>query len=103
VFVRVLGSIPGPIVMGAVFDSSCAYWQEECGNRGNCYVLDNEDLSLRLFIVAAAVRVVSVAFGFLAWGFFNKTLCDHGHKVERNDKLNAVNPIIMIDADVTNI
>ena len=102
-FVRVLGSIPGPIVMGAIFDSSCAYWQEECGDRGNCYVLDNEDLSLRLFLVTIAVRIVSVAFGFLAWGFFSKTLynCGNGVDEENQKELKAVNPNVLKDSDMT--
>jgi len=105
VFVKVLGSIPGPIVMGAIFDSSCAYWEEECGDRGNCYVLDNEDLSLRFFLVTVAIRIISVAFGFLAWGFFNKTLgnCGTGINSESENELKTVNPIniVMMDRDVT--
>ena len=105
VFVKVLGSIPGPIVMGAIFDSSCAYWQEECGDRGNCYVLDNEDLSLRFFLVTVAIRIISVAFGFLAWGFFNQTLCNRGTGIHREseNELKTVNPIdiVMMDRDVT--
>jgi len=86
VIVKILGNIPGPIIVGVIFDSSCAYWQEECGDRGNCYVLDNEDLSLRLFLVSAAARALSVLFGFLAWGLFNKTLCKHGMKAEQLDE-----------------
>ncbi|XP_065898047.1 solute carrier organic anion transporter family member 4C1-like isoform X2 [Dysidea avara] len=102
VFVRIFGSIPGPIVMGAIFDSSCAFWQEECGDRGNCYVLDNEDLSLRLFLITVAVRIISVAFGFLAWGFFNKTLCNRGIGVdeENENEMKDVNPIVMKDTDM---
>ena len=84
--VRVLGNIPGPIIVGAIFDSSCAFWQEECGDRGNCYILNNEDLSLRLFLVSAAIRALSVLFGFLAWGFFNKTLCNRGIEREQLDE-----------------
>ncbi|XP_065898056.1 solute carrier organic anion transporter family member 4A1-like isoform X2 [Dysidea avara] len=86
VIVRVLGNIPGPIIVGAIFDSSCAFWQEECGDRGNCYILNNEDLSLRLFLVSAAIRALSVLFGFLAWGFFNKTLCNRGIEREQLDE-----------------
>ena len=84
--VKILGNIPGPIVVGVIFDSSCAYWQEECGDRGNCYVLDNEDLSLRLFLVSAAARALSVIFGFLAWGLFNKTICNREIKAEKSDE-----------------
>ena len=73
-FFRLFGSIPGPIIVGALFDSSCLYWQEECGSRGNCWVYDNNDLSLRMFGVSTGVRVASVIFAFCAW-IFLMSLC----------------------------
>jgi len=76
VLFRLLGNIPGPIIVGALFDSSCLYWQEECGNRGNCWVYDNNHLSLGMFGVTTGVRVASVIFGFCAWIFFDVTLCN---------------------------
>ena len=68
-FIRTLGSIPGPIIFGALFDASCVYWQEECGDRGNCWVYENEDLSLQMLGVSACagIRIVSVMFAFCTW------------------------------------
>ena len=76
-FARALGSIPGPLIFGALFDASCVYWQEECGDRGNCWVYHNEDLSLRLFGLATGVRLIAVVFSFLTWLFFDVTFCNH--------------------------
>jgi len=77
VLVRLLGSVPGPIIVGALFDSSCLYWrEEECGGRGNCWVYDNDDLSLRMFGTTVGVRVMSVIIAFCAWIFFDITFCD---------------------------
>ena len=73
---RLLGTIPGPIIVGALFDSSCLYWQEECGNRGNCWVYDNNRLSLGMFGMSTGVRVASVIFAFCAWIFFDVTFCN---------------------------
>ena len=78
VFFRALGSIPGPLIFGALFDASCVYWQEECGDRGNCWVYDNEDMSLRVFGVSMGVRIVSVIFALCTWIFYDVTLCNRG-------------------------
>lgn len=76
-FFRILGAIPGPIVMGALFDASCEFWQEQCGDRGNCWVYQNEDLSLRIFGVVSSARVLSVIFAICTYLFFDVTLCNH--------------------------
>lgn len=78
--VRAVGSIPGPIVVGALFDSSCLHWQEDCGDRGKCYVYDNDDLTLRLFSLAAGIKVLSIICGFFAWIFFGVRLFDPSKK-----------------------
>ena len=83
---RVLGGIPGPIIVGALFDASCLYWQEECGDRGNCWVYDNNNLSLRTFGVSLGVRIMSLMFAFCAWIFFDVTFCNHNKvKEQEND------------------
>ena len=76
VFFRILGSIPGPIVIGALFDASCEFWQEQCGERGNCWVYHNEDLSLRIFGVVGSARVLSVICAICIYVFFDVTLCN---------------------------
>jgi hypothetical protein len=38
------GTIPGPVAMGRLFDSNCAYWRRGCGNTTeNCLVYDNRN------------------------------------------------------------
>lgn len=34
--------IPGPIIYGAVIDSTCLIWDESCGQRGNCWFYDKD-------------------------------------------------------------
>ena len=67
VLFRAFGSIPGPILFGVVFDSVCVYWQYECGRRGNCWVYDNTNLSLRALAIALVGLAVNVVLSFLAW------------------------------------
>jgi len=89
VFFRILGTIPGPIIVGALFDASCLYWREECGGRGNCWVYDNDNLSLQMFGTTVGVRVASVIAAFCAWIFFDITFCNRG-KVKEQEELTAV-------------
>jgi len=82
--VHALGNVPGPIIIGALFDSSCLYRQEECGNRGNCWVYDNKLLSLRIFLVCSVIMTVSLASAFCAWLFFRVILCNR-YKVNQDN------------------
>lgn len=34
--------IPGPIIFGAIIDSTCVLWEQSCGSRGNCWVYHKE-------------------------------------------------------------
>ena len=69
---RAFGSIPGPIVFGAIFDSACIYWQYECSRRGNCWIYNNEHLSQRAVLLALLGIVLNFIFSFLTWIFYPK-------------------------------
>ena len=71
---RLVGSIPGPLVYGALFDGACAYWQTECGVRGNCAVYDRSALAIRLFGITIATVTVSFVFLLLTWLTYPKKL-----------------------------
>jgi len=73
--------------MGALFDASCEFWQEQCGDRGNCWVYNNEDLTLRIFVFSTSVRILSSIFAICVWIFFDVTLCSH-YKAEETSKTN---------------
>jgi len=90
VFFRAFGSIPGPITIGALFDASCVYWQEECGDRGNCWVYENYDLSLRMFSVIVGIRTVSLIFAFCTWMFYDVTLCSHNQMTDEKEMKKVV-------------
>lgn len=69
---RAFGSIPGPILFGAIFDSACVYWQFECSRRGNCWVYNNVHLSQRALILALLGIAANFIFSFLSWLFYPK-------------------------------
>lgn len=37
---KLFGLMPGPIIFGALIDSTCLFFQSTCGVTGNCYVYD---------------------------------------------------------------
>ncbi|XP_060063073.1 solute carrier organic anion transporter family member 4A1-like [Ylistrum balloti] len=66
VALRLLGTIPGPVLTGYVIDSSCALWQDLCGIEGSCYVYDRYEMGWRLFLWWIAVKLFSAVTFFLA-------------------------------------
>ena len=41
---RLLGTIPGPIALGAMLDKACTIWQETCGELGSCWIYDDNKI-----------------------------------------------------------
>ena len=56
---RLLGTIPGPILGGLVFDSTCLLWQEEDGIQGNCWIHDNNALYVRNMVLVMLALTLS--------------------------------------------
>ncbi|XP_053330553.1 solute carrier organic anion transporter family member 4C1 [Spea bombifrons] len=67
-FIRLLGSIPGPITFGVLIDSSCMLWNiNECGSKGACWTYDNPDTSYKLIAISAASKAITILFLFVAY------------------------------------
>lgn len=43
--VRLLGTIPAPMIFGLLIDETCILWQESCDDHGACLVYDNKYMS----------------------------------------------------------
>ena len=43
---RIIGSIPGPIIGGQLIDQSCIAWQEDCGSQGSCRLYNRKKLAM---------------------------------------------------------
>ncbi|EDV28795.1 uncharacterized protein TRIADDRAFT_20303 [Trichoplax adhaerens] len=66
-FLRLLGSVPGPIIMGWIIDNSCHVWKIECGQKSSCWFYDNN--LMRFLILGAGVffkGIASIGY-FMAW------------------------------------
>lgn len=47
--VRILGTIPAPMIFGALIDDTCILWHDSCEGRGACLVYDNYWMSWLVF------------------------------------------------------
>ncbi|XP_037980758.1 solute carrier organic anion transporter family member 4C1 isoform X2 [Motacilla alba alba] len=71
VFIRLLGTIPGPILFGVAIDNSCTLWDiNECETKGVCWVYDNERMAYLLMGISAACKIVTIIFVVMAVYFY---------------------------------
>ncbi|CAH1238164.1 SLCO4C1 [Branchiostoma lanceolatum] len=75
-FIRLLGSVPGPILMGAAIDRTCLLWQGDVtsdgtcdvSDRGACWVYENSTMSLYFFIIVLVLKIFSTTcMGLALW------------------------------------
>uniref|UniRef100_A0A671K612 Solute carrier organic anion transporter family member n=1 Tax=Sinocyclocheilus anshuiensis TaxID=1608454 RepID=A0A671K612_9TELE len=64
---RVLPYIPTPIYFGAVIDTTCMLWQQDCGFHGSCWEYDVTSLRFVYFGLAASLKFLGFLFIFLTW------------------------------------
>ncbi|XP_054164674.1 solute carrier organic anion transporter family member 74D-like [Oppia nitens] len=55
-------SIPGPLIYGAIINSTCLIWKTKCGKTGNCMVYDTDKFRKRLFGVTLAFIILGSLF-----------------------------------------
>jgi len=72
IVVRVLGTIPAPILFGRLIDESCILWQDSgCGsNTGACLLYDNKSMAKYMLLLALIGKTCSIIFFFLAWFYY---------------------------------
>uniref|UniRef100_A0A1I8PGJ0 Solute carrier organic anion transporter family member n=1 Tax=Stomoxys calcitrans TaxID=35570 RepID=A0A1I8PGJ0_STOCA len=69
--VRLLGTIPAPMIFGTLIDETCILWQETCDEEaGACLVYENSQMSRYMWILALTGKLCSVTFFFAAWWFY---------------------------------
>ncbi|KAL1440380.1 hypothetical protein MTO96_009425 [Rhipicephalus appendiculatus] len=67
VAIRILGTIPGPILFGYLIDRSCILWEGTCnGGSGACAIYENSAMGMNLFRTMLSVKSASIVFFFCA-------------------------------------
>ncbi|XP_041041264.1 solute carrier organic anion transporter family member 4C1-like [Carcharodon carcharias] len=60
-FVRILGTIPGPILFGTVIDVSCVLWNKDnCGHKGACWTYDNPKMANLITVIGTSSKLISI-------------------------------------------
>lgn len=67
IFLRLLGTIPGPVIFGYLIDNTCLLWQEqECADvdekRGNCRLYDNGGMAIAMLVTIVIVKLLGILF-----------------------------------------
>lgn len=61
-FVRLVGTTPGPIFLGAIIDSACTVWEDACGVQGTCWVYDKQNMGIRIMAWFMGLKCLGVLF-----------------------------------------
>ncbi|XP_033728387.1 solute carrier organic anion transporter family member 4A1-like isoform X2 [Pecten maximus] len=67
---RLLGTTPGPLMLGSIIDSACKVWQDICGETGSCWIYEKSNMGIRIFIWWCLVKSCSIICYFLAQYFY---------------------------------
>ena len=54
--------IPGPIIYGAIIDSTCLIWEESCGTKGNCWFHHGKNFRYLVNVTSAGFSIIGVIF-----------------------------------------
>lgn len=65
--VSLFALIPGPILYGAMLDSTCLIWDESCGRKGNCWFYDKDKMRIYLNSTSAVLTFLGVLFDAIVW------------------------------------
>ncbi|XP_066238004.1 solute carrier organic anion transporter family member 4C1 isoform X1 [Saccopteryx leptura] len=96
---RLLGSIPGPIVFGVTIDSTCMLWDiNKCGIKGACWVYDNIKMSRMLVAISVTCKTVTIFFNGLAVFLYKPPPLDADVSFQNS---NAVVTAVPIECDLS--
>ncbi|CAD5229482.1 unnamed protein product [Bursaphelenchus okinawaensis] len=62
--VSFFGTLPSPLLWGAVIDSTCLIWDQVCGERGACIIYDPDQLRTRMHFLYCSIRMFSILIDF---------------------------------------
>ncbi|KAJ8669938.1 hypothetical protein QAD02_001197 [Eretmocerus hayati] len=67
VMISLFAMIPGPIIFGAIMDSTCLIWDTSCKERGNCWFYHRENFRFYMNSTASALCFIEVMFDIAVW------------------------------------
>uniref|UniRef100_A0A1I7YHR0 Solute carrier organic anion transporter family member n=1 Tax=Steinernema glaseri TaxID=37863 RepID=A0A1I7YHR0_9BILA len=59
--VSLFGTLPSPVIWGAIIDSACLVWDRSCsGRKGACSIYDPDILRVKMHVIYVAIRIVAM-------------------------------------------
>ncbi|NWI84515.1 SO4C1 protein, partial [Pitta sordida] len=91
VFLRLLGTIPGPILFGVAIDNSCTLWHiDDCQTQGACWVYDNERMAYLLVGISAACKIIAIGFVVMAVYFYKPPALNKAVSPQESEIVSAI-------------
>lgn len=69
IILRLIGSIPGPVLFGSFLDMACILWEPSCEEHGSCLLYNNHQMSISMLVICILGKAISAIFygvGFLS-------------------------------------
>ncbi|XP_058794444.1 solute carrier organic anion transporter family member 74D [Phymastichus coffea] len=97
--VSLFALIPGPIIFGAIMDSTCLVWDISCKKKGNCWFYHKDQFRYYVNITAACFCLIGVIFdafvcyyskGIDLYGEQEETEKKRIHQSKNNEKMNNI-------------
>ncbi|EDV23254.1 uncharacterized protein TRIADDRAFT_58340 [Trichoplax adhaerens] len=67
VFIQLIGTTLGPLLIGYSIDASCILWNEQCGEKKFCWLYNNANMTNWISGLASLLRGIATIFSFIAW------------------------------------
>ncbi|KAF0290270.1 Solute carrier organic anion transporter family member 3A1 [Amphibalanus amphitrite] len=67
VAIGLFGNVPCPIIYGAVVDSACLLWKQNCGQDGACWLYDTTSFRHLFFGITSAVMFAAFLVDCVVW------------------------------------
>ncbi|KAK3593464.1 hypothetical protein CHS0354_020230 [Potamilus streckersoni] len=83
--IRMCGSVPGPILFGAITDATCTLWSEKCGEKTSCWLYTNDILARNYFLLIIGVKTFSFVFFLLSHLLYVAPKSDIEHVLNKQE------------------
>ncbi|XP_013783261.1 solute carrier organic anion transporter family member 3A1-like [Limulus polyphemus] len=91
--IGLFGNVPCPIIYGAVVDSACLFWEDNCGEPGACRVYEPAKFRMYFHGITAIIMFSAFLMDALVWYKSNSI---QFHVDEENDQPEEIVPVNVI-------
>ncbi|CAK7295555.1 Solute carrier organic anion transporter family member 4C1 [Vulpes lagopus] len=97
---RLLGTIPGPIIFGVTIDSTCILWDiNECGAKGACWIYNNIKMAHMLVAISVTCKTITIFFNGFAVFLYKPPPLDTDVSFQNQ---NTVVSTVSVECDLNN-